>query len=800
MEVFRKLFLLLIVIISCNSIKLFSQDVNIDSLISLSENTTDQSEKVRLLNQIGNQIRYNDFEEAYLYLLKSEELAIKLKDWEQLTESYNVQGIIWHKRKEIDSAYLYLNRGLSIAKEYDDYNGMLKSLNSLGLYTYFKKDYKKALVLYKDALLIVDKVSNLELVIMLYNNIAMLHKSIGEHDLAIEYYHKAIIICEEINNTKGSGIVCSNLGLLYEKQEKYQLALEYLFKSLEIRQSRNNLKGEAIVLNNLGVIYEGMGQNEKALEYYNLSLKIKKQLNHESGIAKIYNNIGIIYKNLNMLDSAHFYYNKSLKINRKLNNRTGISHNYTNIGILYKLEQNFESAIQYFNDAADIAEEDNDIQELIRIYKGLFGSFNSIGNYKNAFEYSHKYQVVYDSIYNLNSKKYIEEVEGKYQNLKKEKENQALLSENLIKDEQLRRQVIIGLLIILLAILILVVLFVVIKSKSKLERVNKLLSNKNVKIKDQRKKLIIANQKLIKLGLFKENLTNMIAHDLKNPLNSIINITSLENMKNKEEFIQQAGRQMLNLVTNMLDVYKSEQADLEIKKRTEDLLKTITQALEEVHFLVKHKSLEVKLCDSNFIVQIDKEIIKRVFVNLFTNAIKFSPQKGVITIKCNVEKNELRIAIVNQGVGISQKNQEMIFELYKQTQILNSGSTRSTGLGLTFCKMAVEAHGGKIGVISEAESGVEFWFTLPDYQINKTPIKNRKNGVDWKHNLSLFDKEYLLPFVEELKKYEIYEISVINSIMKNIDKKNENINNWKNDVEKALYEGKSELFLSLISF
>jgi signal transduction histidine kinase len=694
---------------------------DLDSLISLSKESTDDNKRVVLLNKIANQLRYSDIEAAYQYLLQSQKLALKLDDWDQLAESYILQGIIWQKRKQLDSSFFYLQKGLNISKEYENYNGILKSLNSLGLNAYIKKDFNNALVYYKDALLIVDKVTKQETIIMLYNNIAMLHKSIGEYDLAIEFYHKALIICDEINDLKGKGIVCSNLGLLYEKQGKYSEAIEYLFESLEIRQSRNNLIGESIVLNNLGVVYEGMDDYEKALEYYRLSLRLKKQLNHKSGIAKIYNNVGIIYKNIGVPDSAHVYFNKSLEINLSLNNQTGVSHTYTNIGNLYKQERNFKKAIKYFNNAAQIAERDNDIQELIRIYKGLFASFNAIGLYKEAFEYSYKYQMVHDSIYNLRSKRYIEEVEGKYQNLKKEKENQALLKDNQLKDEKLKKQVVIGLLIVLVTILILAVLLVVVRSKSRLERINNLLSQKNGEIEKQKKKLKKANKELIKLNSFKENMTNMIAHDLKNPLNSIINISKLKSLESKQDLIQQAGSQILNLISNMIDVYKNEHTKMVLYKNETLLSDIINKALSDVEYISNYKELKVEfIWEFNAVVQIDEEIIKRVFVNLLTNAIKFSPQKGIIKIRYEVDvSKELKISVENQGEGIPQDIQGSIFELYKQQQKQKMEPIPSSGLGLAFCKIAIEAHLGRIGVISESEKDVIFWFTLPDYQVKE---------------------------------------------------------------------------------
>jgi len=705
--------LFIILILFSISNKIIAVQVNLDSLILLSENTIEKSEKLKLLNQIANQMRYTKNEDAAKYLIRSEELALELRDWDQLAESYILQGIVWHNSKEVDSAFYYLNKGLNLSKEHDYFNGIIKGSINLGLFNYIKKDYKTALEHYKEGITVVERVSDIETVIMLFNNIALLYKSIGEYDLTFEYYHKALLLCEETNNSKGAGIVSSNLGLLYEKQKMYTKALEYLFKSLEIRRSRKNLKGESIVLNNLGVVYEGMGEYNMALEYYDLSLKIKEQLNQKKGIAKIYNNIGVIYKKEGKLDSARINYNRSLEINRKLNNRTGVSHNYTNIGILFKLEKEFEKAILFFNKAAEIAEEDNDIQELVRIYKGLSYCFKAVENYKNAYEYFYKYQIVNDSIYNLNSKKYIEEVEGKYQNLKIEKENQVLLKDNLLKDEKLKIHLVISLMIVFVTISILLVLLVVVRNKVRLERINNVLANKNTEIEKQKRKLKLANNELIELNSFKEDMINMLVHDLKNPLNVILNSDQFNDNATKEEIIERASIQMLNLINNLLDVTKYEHSKMKLNLSEVNIINVIDSAVKHISILLNNRSLKILGNDINEIKIIaDVEIMQRIIINLISNAIKFSKFNGEIIIQLTRFENKIQIAIQDFGFGIPEDKLELIFDKYEHTKSKDAEKFSSTGLGLTFCKMAAEAHGTILEVKSKINEGSVFSFIL----------------------------------------------------------------------------------------
>jgi len=120
-------------------------------------------------------------------------------------------------------------------------------------------------------------------------------------------------------------------------------------------------------------------------------------------------------------------------------------------------------------------------------------------------------------------------------------------------------------------------------------------------------------------------------------------------------------------------------------------------------------------------VVVDRDVIQRVFVNLIGNAINFSPKGGTIGIEISAAGETARAAITDQGPGIPPEYHRHIFEKFGQVKSRMENKKYSTGLGLTFCKMAVEAQGGQIGINSpsappragEAGKGSTFWFTLP---------------------------------------------------------------------------------------
>ena len=109
----------------------------------------------------------------------------------------------------------------------------------------------------------------------------------------------------------------------------------------------------------------------------------------------------------------------------------------------------------------------------------------------------------------------------------------------------------------------------------------------------------------------------------------------------------------------------------------------------------------------------DRDLIRRVNLNLLMNAIKFSPANGEVGIDLNNTDEAVKITVKDNGPGIPAEFHKKIFSKFGQAEIRQQGQLYSTGLGLTFCKLAVATHGGSIGVESEVGKGSTFWFTLP---------------------------------------------------------------------------------------
>ena len=199
----------------------------------------------------------------------------------------------------------------------------------------------------------------------------------------------------------------------------------------------------------------------------------------------------------------------------------------------------------------------------------------------------------------------------------------------------------------------------------------------------------------------------MIVHDLKNPLNTLLAYAQLPE-------VRQSAQQMMHMVLNILDVQKFESAELKLHWSRVSVVELIEEALDQVKVLRQQKNLTIRhFIAQDFQVKTDRDITLRVLINLFTNAIKHSPLNTSIEIRLEeMAAYEVKLLITDEGPGVEPDLQDKVFDKFFSLEANMRGGVKSSGLGLTFCKLAVEEQGGQIGVVNESSKGASFWFTL----------------------------------------------------------------------------------------
>ncbi|NOQ28040.1 MAG: tetratricopeptide repeat protein [Bacteroidales bacterium] len=760
----KSLLILAILILSSYQFKLHAQTTEIDSLENLLHNNIKKdTARINLLNEVAYKIIGINIDKTLQYANEAKELSETLNFKKGKAESLRLIGIFYIIKADYPKALEYYHRSLIINKEIGYKLGIANALNNIGLIYYTKSDYPRAL----------------------------------------EYYHKALKINEELGDKNGIQKALSNIGIVYWLQSDYSQAIDYIQKALRINEDLGYKSGISNCLNNIGNIYMVQEDYSQSLGYYQKALILNEELGDVRLISDCLNNLGLAYMSIGNYSEALSNSLKALKMRKEIGNQRDIGLTFTNLSRIYLKKSNYEKAMNYGLSGLEIANELELFELKMDVNEALSKIYAATNNFKKAYEHYVVYKNVSDSVFNEKNIKKTTSLENQY---RFDKEKQAIELEQQKKDaiqaEQAQKQKVVRNSFIVGFVLMVLLALVILRSFVQKRKANFILAEQKEEIETQAEELDSKNRKLTQLSQFKEDLTNMIVHDLKNPLTNIINIELFSDSDDMMDIVKQAGFKMLNLVQNILDVYKYETIEFKLNKSKNSLSDLINEAILDIKFSANQKSLSFDFIDlKDVYVNSDAGITKRILVNILTNAVKFSPKNEQITVKISVIDNDmLRISIHNQGPGIPKHKQNLIFERFGQAKQKNMDKIGSTGLGLTFCKMAVEAHSGTIGLVSESETGIEFWFTLPDYQIIETTSKNEGLEVCQEINLTESDKKYLLIFINQIKDFNIFEISSINSVLKSIDKKNPNIKNWVEELTEVLYSGNEVRYNQLINF
>jgi signal transduction histidine kinase len=231
--------------------------------------------------------------------------------------------------------------------------------------------------------------------------------------------------------------------------------------------------------------------------------------------------------------------------------------------------------------------------------------------------------------------------------------------------------------------------------------------------------------KLKTLNADKDLFMSILAHDLRNPFNSLLGFSDLL-IKNFQNYDIDKNLQLVNILNQtahstfelLEDILIWSQSQLgkiafepkkfALKDLCHELIDNQKNHAETKKILIKCKELETDIC-----IMADLNMLKTIMRNLLSNAIKFSNEHGQIFISAEISGNYTIISVSDSGIGIDKTSQEKLWKLSKPYSTSGTAEEKGTGLGLLICKEFVEKHGGKIWVESEPGKGADFKFTIP---------------------------------------------------------------------------------------
>ncbi len=242
----------------------------------------------------------------------------------------------------------------------------------------------------------------------------------------------------------------------------------------------------------------------------------------------------------------------------------------------------------------------------------------------------------------------------------------------------------------------------------------------HLELRQQREQLRENLLRLQALETLRDNLTHMLVHDMRAPLMAMDGHLELLAMfeaktlsaEGKSYLAQaRAGSARLNrMISEMLAVSQLEAGQLKPALKSVDLRELVRKTIREAEGLRADKTIRFVSPSKPLPLAADEELIGRVVENLLANALKYGAEAGKVIVRLIATDQQVRVEVTDDGVGIAAEEQARFFEKFGQVE--GNPRRRGAGLGLAFCKLAVEAHGGRIGVISQPGKGSTFWFTL----------------------------------------------------------------------------------------
>jgi len=687
---------------------------------------------------------------------------------------------------------------------------------------YLDKNPMHSLNEFEESIDIAEKIGYLNGIAFGKHEMGILFFKKGLYENAIHYLFESSNLHEKNKNWWIYGFSLIDIGNVYFKVKQFSVAKKYYNMAYDVFTSHKFTEkyefAISVCFNNLGLISMQENQFQQAITQFKKGFEWRQKLKLEEYYGHSFKYMAECFMAMQKMDSALHYFKLAVVFDLKKGPKTELVRSFIGLGKIYhKLQNNQLAKEQYFN-AYNIAVANGLYPAIVEASNEFAHFYNNIGQLDSAIQY---FKIA------LNNAKLYGQMDGRQLACQKlleiseviqDKDEQIFYSKELLsieKQKQIeivfkrqleyevdkrisekallqsanRNQQIIIFSVLLILFLLIFLLYYIYKNRNKYRFLSNNLEKKNLEIILQTKKLEEVNQslneysneifhqkeeiltqseslanalkELKELQNFKEGTAAMIVHDLKNPLNTILH-------QAKSVLVIESAKQMLNMIDNILDLQKYESTIMPANKKIIILDTIIENALFNTRYLTEQKNINIKNQTSRiYKVLADPELLERIYTNLLTNAIKYSPINGSIVIKAQpFETDKIKVSVTDNGPGINESEKIQVFEKFTQIITRNSGNTRSTGLGLAFCKKAVEALDGTIEVDTQIGVGTIFWFTLP--LVEKMAIQSEKVSNEPKKlpfQLSGEILELLSPYFAQLKMLKVFEVSEIQQII-----------------------------------
>ncbi|MEN9444296.1 MAG: Sensor kinase protein RcsC [Bacteroidota bacterium] len=594
-------------------------------------------------------------------------------------------------------------------------NVQLEKVNAL-LNLCWKNRYsnsEKALLAGLDAKELIQQARLDSLYPKVLNFIGVVYRNIGMYADAQQSFVDALRASEAYGIREQEAYANNNIADVFIRTQNYIEASKNLDNALAIFQELKHTKGQAYVNNQYAQLKYLMGEYRASLGFHMNAYNIRVAVRDSLGIATTARHLALCYINLSRFDSAEFFLQKSaqmLQTNPDENLKANIYETY---GLMYYRKRIPNSAVIEIKKALAIYQKTNILESIHSASQLLFEIYEQQGAYELAIQYLKIASSTYNRLYDEGTVIRVYESVDRY---KVEKENE--LRQAVLETQNMVRNVVVFALVV--AVLLLIGLF----SRSRV------IVKQNLLLKENRDSILAQNtllgQQKTELDLVnatKDKFFAIIAHDLRNPMGAIMQLTEIivedhdeiepQTFVEYSKHIHEASVNLYELMTNLLTWARSQRGVMDFEPenlKVNGILRGIVSLLASQS---QQKGISMNLAlAANSALYVDRNMLHTVLRNLISNAIKFTPQGGQINIETYEKDAEVVISVQDNGVGMSAETQRKLFKIDSKQSTNGTNGELGTGLGLILCKEFVEKNQGRLCLHSEEGKGSTFFIAF----------------------------------------------------------------------------------------
>ena len=520
-----------------------------------------------------------------------------------------------------------------------------------------------------------------------------------DYDNSIRYFYQALEVARNTRDTLKQINSAIYLGLIYTRLNDWEMVQRYYENAYKLSHLYNHYFYTASSCWNMALLSNNKNRFSDALKYEQEALLNLARANFPSeymrhfGYGLVYYYLSYTYLSLHQTDSSIFYCRLALAENTAINNKDMIASTHNTLAYILITNKRYDEALTSARITWNLGKELNNLEKISWGTYSLGDCFAGKKMYDSAFTYMKLYVQYKDSLNTIDSRVLSSKLE--LQN-----RDQVYAKEKELSEQKYNYAFIISLVVVISLVLISILLYSRYRLKSKL------------------------HQQVAELNATKDKFFTIISHDLKTPIASFNNLSTVvadyysdlseEDKIKHMKSLKHSSTHILTLLNNLLTWARLQTEKISAHPDTIHLQTIVDNEIASQKQSADKKSIRIEsYIPSEIYGYADADMISTVIRNLLSNAVKFTPENGKIVLSATESQEFIKFDVTDTGIGIPKEVIPNLFEFDKKHSTLGTANERGTGLGLNLCKEFIILNHGTISVESEVGKGSTFTFTVP---------------------------------------------------------------------------------------